>query len=73
MVRMDDGRQLFTRGDGGVSGGNALPQRIIFTLEVNDVPGSFEKVKALNSRCRRAAQAGPEPRTLAGHPRGPRR
>jgi hypothetical protein len=31
-------------------GENALPQRIILTLEVNDVSGPFEKVKALGAR-----------------------
>jgi hypothetical protein len=57
---VDDGAQLFCRGHGGVSGENALPQRIILTLEVTDEPGSFEKVRALGTRAV-AGQHKPDP------------
>ena len=46
----DNGAQLIIGAHSEVSGENALPQRIILTLEVTDVPGSFEKVKALGAR-----------------------
>src|SRR5664280_1968053 len=55
----DDGAQLIIGSQRG-EGENALPQRITLAVEVNDVSGSFEKVKALGARVV-AAPYKPEP------------
>jgi predicted enzyme related to lactoylglutathione lyase len=42
----DDGAQLVIGGHSEVKGRNSLPQRVMLTVEVADLPGAFEKVKA---------------------------
>jgi predicted enzyme related to lactoylglutathione lyase len=45
----DDNAQLMIGGHSEVNGKNALPQRMMLTVEVKNVSKSFEKIKAMGA------------------------